>query len=1026
LLLLVFAIFVVPPIVQRQLQQRLTQELQREVSVGPLRINPLALAVTSRDFRITDHDGSRLLGWERLHVNFELRSLWSDAWVFRRVQLLVPEGRLLVRADGSLNIADIIDRAKAGSAESRPSAAPKPVRIEELDVQHARLEFEDHSQTTPFVTTIGPATFTLQNFVTAGNDDAPYAFDGVSEVGERFTWSGAINITPVRSTGTFSVERLFLPKYAAYAQSMFHGQLRDGRLTVHGRYTLDLSPGQRRAELNGALLQLDQLVIAPSPAHDPSLEVVRLNITGIEAKLEPMQVQIDTVSIQGGAVTANRSADGAIDLLYLWSKDPAAAPSSNESPPSQSAPLAAQVAHIAVNDFGFAWKDESTPQTAQARGVLERLDIREFNLAPGSQAEVRARVRLDPSGVVAMDARLGLDPLRIIAQTEVESIPLGPISPYVEALSGVRITRGSLGLSGKLEADQDSPTVAPNVRWDGFVTVADLATTAGAENDPLLRFERLDLREISARSNTRINLRVGEVDLLAPNLHAVVGADGTLNFAELAKRASPDEPAEEIRPPVDRAHKPAADTSPVITIGRTRIRNGSVAFRDRSVRPAVNATVQQIQADVGQLSSARMDRADMKVECQIAEIGRVSANGHINPLNPAAVTAFTISVRDVDLKPIGPYVAKYAGYALDRGRLDLDLDYRIENRALLAKNLVKLDQFTLGAPSGSRDATSLPVTLAIALLKDRQGMIEINLPIEGSLDDPTFRLGRVIGRVIANVLTRAATSPFALLGALVPGGDAQADLSQVLFPAGLAELDEGGRKAVGQLARILEERPALRVELTGGVDAEADLAGLQRQRLDHNVRRYVWAQRRSTTPNLPPPEQLDVAPAERERILRTWYRQRLAAERTAAQAPVQPGARAPAVARADTTADAAPGLTGPERSIGRPGAGSPNPFRRMMRALGFSRSSERIDTADEIAAQARGTGGTIGAADVPLADVEARLASELAVDEVEVQALSTARARAVRSALLTTVSDAQRILIGASQATGTRVSVALK
>jgi hypothetical protein len=220
----------------------------------------------------------------------------------------------------------------------------------------------------------------------------------------------------------------------------------------------------------------------------------------------------------------------------------------------------------------------------------------------------------------------------------------------------------------------------------------------------------------------------------------------------------------------------------------------------------------------------------------------------------------------VDLSPLDPYSGKFLGYGIEKGKLNLDLRYEIENRKVAATNVVKVDQFTLGEATDSPDATKIPVRLALALLQDRDGVILLDVPIEGNLDDPDFHLGKVIWRAILNVLVKVATSPFSALAALV--GSDHVDLSVADFSPGLAEPLPSAKESFALLAKSLAQRPALGLELEGSADAAQDGPTLRRAALERSLRHAKASTLR------PPPASSDgliLTPEEHARLVRSAY-----------------------------------------------------------------------------------------------------------------------------------------------------------
>ena len=239
----------------------------------------------------------------------------------------------------------------------------------------------------------------------------------------------------------------------------------------------------------------------------------------------------------------------------------------------------------------------------------------------------------------------------------------------------------------------------------------------------------------------------------------------------------------------------------------------------------------------------------------------MKVSGRFNPLSAKEGSDLAVSITGWELIPVGPYSGKYLGYLIQKGKMKVEMQYRVVGRELRAENKLTIDQFTFGDATNSPDATKMPVKLGIAVMRDRDGQIVFDVPVEGNLDDPNFRLGRVIGRAIINVLTKLITSPFKLLGGMFGGGDA--DLSYVEFPSGAASLAPAETKKLDVLAKSLFERPALKLAIAGAVDTLGDPVAIRVAKLDARMRAAKWTALKAKDPDTPPPDSLVLTPTDR-------------------------------------------------------------------------------------------------------------------------------------------------------------------
>jgi hypothetical protein len=289
------------------------------------------------------------------------------------------------------------------------------------------------------------------------------------------------------------------------------------------------------------------------------------------------------------------------------------------------------------------------------------------------------------------------------------------------------------------------------------------------------------------------------------------------------------------------------------------VEGGDFRFADRSLQPNVRLALADVNATVIGLSSATRARGDFDLKASVDGVGPVAVTGRLDPLGPAPLVDLKVDFRNVDLPVFSPYSAKYAGYELSRGKLKLDVAFRMDGPQLDSSNVVTLDGFTFGAPSNSSDATKLPVRLAVALLKDREGQIVIDVPVQGRTDDPEFRIGRVVMRVIVNLLTKAATSPFALLGSMFGGGGEE--LAYQEFQPGTTVLLESEQAKLATMIKALNDRPGLNLAIQGSVDVARDPDGLRKRKFEAALRSRLGLEAES-----PPSDEAAYAAA-----VKTWF-----------------------------------------------------------------------------------------------------------------------------------------------------------
>jgi Domain of Unknown Function (DUF748) len=289
-------------------------------------------------------------------------------------------------------------------------------------------------------------------------------------------------------------------------------------------------------------------------------------------------------------------------------------------------------------------------------------------------------------------------------------------------------------------------------------------------------------------------------------------------------------------------------------------------FEDRSIEPNVKTSLTEFGGAIKGLSSKQLKRADVNLSGKVGRAAPLKIVGKINPLSEDAFTDLVITLGGMDLTPVGSYSGKYAGYGLSKGKLSLDLKYKVSQKVLEAENLVQVDQLTFGEKTNSPDATSLPVPLIVGLLKDRKGLIEVDMPIRGNLNDPDFKYGKVVLSTLLNLLTKVVASPFSLMGKLIPGGGNEEELQFIDFEPGSAALLESEVHKLEALEKALDERAGLRLDIKGTSDSTLDRAALQRMKLREQLFEMKGIPRGGANT-----DQVQLSPGDEQRLMEKLY-----------------------------------------------------------------------------------------------------------------------------------------------------------
>uniref|UniRef100_UPI003D81B02D DUF748 domain-containing protein n=1 Tax=Trichloromonas sp. TaxID=3069249 RepID=UPI003D81B02D len=495
------------------------------------------------------------------------------------------------------------------------------------------------------------------------------------------------------------------------------------------------------------------------------------------------------------------------------------------------------------------------------RHLLSDIELSLSNLAGPEPATSPFRLQagygragqLDLSGeVVAATGQLTLD-------SRLKGIALPDFAPYLPDSVRLVLADGELDSTLKLRLNPSAAGLAGS--FAGSLGIRNFYCLDGVRQQELLRWGSLQFDGIRGELNP-FALHVDGIALSDYAAKLAIDEQGRLNLQGVV--AAAEDTASPAVEPVE------SGPGPEISIDAITLQGGTVAFADRHLKPAFATTMYQLGGRVGRISSHGVEPAEVDLRGHLENLSPLQIGGQLNPLGEELFADLRISFKDIELSPTTPYSGTYLGYAVEKGKLSLDLEYRIDHRSLQAQNRVLLDQFTFGEKVESDQAVNLPVRLAVALLKDRHGAIRLDIPVAGRTDDPEFSVWSVILTVLKNLLVKAATSPLSLLQAAFGGGE---DFTAAAFPFGTAELLPAERDKLAKLAEMLKDRPGLRLEIAGFADPERDPEGYRRALLQQQLQREKFLELVAKKRNISgqTAADMEIEPGEVERYLEKVY-----------------------------------------------------------------------------------------------------------------------------------------------------------
>ncbi|MFI4866543.1 MAG: DUF748 domain-containing protein [Steroidobacterales bacterium] len=841
----------VPRIARNQAIDYVQHDLGRKLSMGALTFNPFSLATEIRELALSEADGSPIASFALLRIKFSASaSLVHRAWTFAEVRLEQPVVNVLVNRDGSLNLAKLAPPAAPKPATPESTSVPA-LRLGAVTVNRGQVHFEDRSRGQPFTTTLSPIEFALTDFRTQPQFENRYRFSAATSAGEQLDWSGQFSVRPLGSNGEFAITALKAATIASYFEDSLPFALNSGSIDLHGDYRL-IASGETKLSLTLPGIKVHALAIAPkgAPAGDggPWIQLPEVEVADTTIALSERRLGIGQVTLQSPTVQIWREADGSLNLQRLLGPAAAAAPATAPAAAGASvasAPWRITLTKLAIDGASIAAEDRSVKPAMQLKIAPLTLSVQNYASDGAQPLTIDLDSGLGPSGHLHAGGTLALSPVSAAVTMDLKEFDLPPLQPYVAQQTDLTIYRGRLASQLRLAYAASPQKGQPQLKLAGAIQVTDLATRDNPTSTDLVTWKALQV--VGLRYQLGPNaLAIDQVLARGVYGRVIIGANGSLNVSEVLRPAGstlPPSPAATTSQTSVKAAKatkaapaqppasatPAASVAMPIHIKRVDIRDGAADFSDHTVEPNFSAAMLGLHGSVVGLSSDPASRAQVALDGNVDRYAPVSIKGQLSPFAPASYTDIALSFHNMELTTFNPYSGKFAGYSIAQGKLSTDLHYHIENRKLEASHHVVIDQLEFGAETESKQAVPLPVKLAAALLKDRNGVISLDLPVSGSIDDPSFKIGPVIWKLVVGLITKIVAAPFALLGSLFGGGE---QLAYIDFTAGSAVLADSEAQKLPKLAKALVERPQLKLDIPLHTISATDDQALEKAALE--------------------------------------------------------------------------------------------------------------------------------------------------------------------------------------------------
>ncbi len=846
----------IPYVIKSQLIQFVDGSLRQKASLESVSFNPFLLRLQLHKLQLETPEQAPLLSLGELVVDVDTFGLFKGAWQLSELRLTDSEIFAEIDSDGQLNLNRLIPPPSQDSETvddtAQPSAVPRLV-LQNIALEQWRIHFKQLNRAEPFDLHLNPLNFNIAQLSTLPEDGGSYHFTAQLSDTETLAFSGELQLEPLAATGHIALDNIALNRGGDYLRELLLFTVNQGTLSISSDFALDNSgPAQSLAlqasNINIAIEQLQLDTLAPV---EPLLKLSSISLNNASFTWPEQQMNAESLVVENGFANSWLSREKVFNYsqLLVSTDSPASAdPVPTNEPAAETKPLQLRLEQIQLKEVLLSFDDRSLREPAPQKVDIIELTLKPFTLEQDAEFDLQAELTINATGKTLVNGKVGAMPPMAALAIALNEIPLPPINNYLHDAIQLNLTKGSV--DAKLQLDyQVKGSESLSLRGD--IAIKQLDTFDLADQESWINWQQLTIDDLNLQLEPA-SLNIARIELVKPYFDAVVFENGETRLFRMLVPAT-EQPAN------SSDNQNTEEGSFPITIAKFKLIDGSMDYKDFNLPLNFATHIHNLHGQAEDISTLSSKPTQLVLDGKIDQYGTAKISAASQLSAPQAFSEIKLDLANVDITSASSYSGKFAGYAIDAGTLGLNLDYRIQEGQMRGDNHMLLEHLTLGEAVDSPDAVSLPLKLAVALMKDIDGNIDIDLPVEGDLNNPEVHVGGIVWKAFGNLLVKVVASPFKMLGGLFADGD-ESGLESSIFTPGSSALSTNEQQELDKLAQALQQKPALALTISACYQPESDGLALQTQAFN---RAYQ---------TLSGDEELSAAPTgEQNALLETMY-----------------------------------------------------------------------------------------------------------------------------------------------------------
>ena len=794
-----------------------------------------------------------------------------------KVVLKTPELKINRDKNGNLNLLKYIPQNKKGHGQKEDNktagSVQKPfiLNLADFQIKDAAIFFQDLSNEKQFKSKVFPLNVSIENLKSGETVSGKYSLKFETETKETIGSNGRFQTQPVQADGTLQLSNLVFNKYAPYYEGLVDFDVKEGSMNFSAGFEVSQKEENFDLKIKSKEFLIHTLSIFDPHAREEMINIPELKIKGSTIDVGNKKIDTGIITAQNGKILLKRLKDGQINLAksVLPAKDSLDPQTSvietgTGLEESKVSPWAVTMNSFDLTGFNLIFNDltNKDPVLIDFSNIsIKADDLKNFGK---DKASVDVKMNWSKKGRISIKGSMIPSILSARLDIGLEKIDIKSVQPYFTESIKILVTDGNINTKGKLKLDLNDK-LKRQIKFTGQTSITNFISLDKKTTKDFFKCNSLYLSGLDV-SLFPVKVTAKDISLTDFYSRIIVSDTGEINLNTIFKKDTTKDT--QIKP--EKKQGKQTGETPKINVESVTLQGGNISFSDYLTRPNFTANMKQIAGSVTGLSSEEQSRAKLHLQGLHGQSSPLDIVGTINPLSQKKFADIDISFKDIELTKFTPYSSKYLGYKIEKGKLILDLEYMIDGNKLTSENRVRFDNFTLGERVKSEHATSLPVGLAISLLKNRDGQIDLDLPVTGELNDPEFKIGSIIFKMVANLIFKVVTSPFSIIGSMFGGGE---ELGYVEFEYGEIKIAQSNYEKIDKLAQILQEKASINLEIQGIYNKLRDAEGLRMKGFKDLIKAEKLKEMIASGSAVGTLEEVIVAPEDMELYIHTAYAQ---------------------------------------------------------------------------------------------------------------------------------------------------------